>query len=397
MEKHYDRIYAAINLDAINHNTEVIKNGLSEHTKILAVVKTDGYGHGAIPIAKELEGKEEIYGFATATAEEAFILRKIGIKKPILVLGYVFPYAYEEIVKREIRIALFRKDTVELLAREAKIQGKKAYIHIKTDTGMNRIGITPDEEGFQFVEEVIKYPEIEIEGIFTHFAKADQKDKEATLKQLDLFLAFAAMVEERLGIHIPLKHCANSAAALELLQTHLDLVRVGIAMYGLWPSEEIEKWKYPLKPAFSLHSHIIYLKKIGAGEEISYGGTYKTEKETLVATIPVGYGDGFPRSLSNKGFIFIHGKKAPIIGRICMDQFMVDVTHIPGVKEGDKAVLIGEGLEEKITMEEMGILADRFNYELACVIGKRVPRIYYKKEKECYAKDYFDDYSFDKI
>ena len=397
MEKHYDRIFAAIDLDAINHNTKVISQALSENTKILAVVKTDGYGHGAVPIARELEKKECIFGFATATAEEAFILRKAGVEKPILVLGYVFPYAYEEIIDKEIRIAFFRKDQIQYLALAAKKQGKKAYVHIKTDTGMNRIGITPDQKGIEFMEEILSCPEIEVEGIFTHFAKADLKKKEATIKQFEKFQTFVELLEKRFNITIKLKHCANSAAALEMPSTHLDLVRVGISMYGLWPSEEIEKEKYPLKPAFSLHSHIVYLKTVMAGEEISYGGTFVAKKDTLVATIPVGYGDGFPRSLSNKGYIFVHGRKAPIIGRICMDQFMVDVTHISQVKEGDEAVLIGEGEEEKITMEEMGILADRFNYELACVIGKRVPRIYLKKEKECYAKDYFDDYSFDKI
>lgn len=397
MEKHYDRIYAAIDLDAINHNTNSIYKKLSPGTKIMAVVKTDGYGHGAVPIARELEKKDSIFGFATATAEEALILRKAGIEKPILVLGYVFPYSYEELIAEDIRITLFRKDMIWELEKEAKKQKKHSLVHIKVDTGMNRIGITPDQKGLDFVQEVASHPSIKIEGMFTHFAKADCRDKDAALTQYKKFANFCEQTEKCLKMRIPMKHCANSAAALELPQTHMDLVRTGISIYGLWPSEEIKKECWDLKPAFSLHSHIVYVKSLPAGEEISYGGTYITKKETIVATIPVGYGDGFPRSLSGTGYVFIHGKKAPILGRVCMDQFMVDVTHIPGVKEGDEVILIGEGEKESITMEDMGERAQRFNYELVCVIGKRVPRIYYKKEKECYAKDYFDDYSFDKI
>lgn len=397
MEKHYDRIYAAIDLDAINHNIEVLSKTLSKDTKIMAVVKTDGYGHGAIPISRELEKKDYIYGFATATAEEALILRKAGIEKPILVLGYVFPYAYQALIEEEIRFTLFRKDMLLELSEEAKRQGKKAIVHVKVDTGMNRIGILPDEQGISFLKDTLLEPMILLEGIFTHFAKADYMDKEAAFGQFDRFLSFCDKAEQQLGCQIPMKHCANSAAALEMKPTHLDIVRIGISIYGLWPSEEINKQNYDLKPAFSLRSHIVYIKNLKAGEEISYGGSYITEKETVVATIPVGYGDGYPRSLSNVGAVLIRGQKAPIIGRVCMDQFMVDVTHIPEVKEGDEVILIGGSKETVITMEEVGMLADRFNYELACVIGKRVPRIYYKKEKECYAKDYFDDYRFDKI
>ena len=397
MEKHYDRIYAAIDLDGINHNIEVLSKTLSIGTKIIAVVKTDGYGHGAVPISRELEKKEYVYGFATATAEEALILRKAGIEKPILVLGYVFPYAFRALIEEDIRFTLFRKDMMAELSEEARRQNKKAIVHIKVDTGMNRIGILPDEEGISFIQQAILNPMIELEGIFTHFSKADYMIKQPAFEQFNRFLDFCEKVEEKLCYKIPMKHCANSAATLEMKPTHMDMVRVGISIYGLWPSEEINKKNHDLKPVFSLRSHIVYVKKLNPGAEISYGGSFITKKETLVATIPVGYGDGYPRSLSNVGSVLIHGKRAPIIGKVCMDQFMVDVTDISDVKEGDEVILIGEAGEERITMEEVGLLADRFNYELACVIGKRVPRIYYKKEKECYAKDYFDDYRFDKI
>ncbi len=397
MKKHYERIYAAIDLDAISHNMNNIAQKLSSDTRIISVVKTDGYGHGAVPIAKELEDKEFMYGFATATAEEAFILRKAGIRKPILVLGYVFPYTYEQMIKEDIRFAVFREDMLELIEEEAAKQNKSALVHIKVDTGMSRIGILPDENGSSYIEKVLQCKHIKIEGIFTHFAKADYEEKADANKQFLIFRNFCKEIEKRFEIKIPIKHCANSAAALEMPETHMDLVRVGISMYGLWPSEEIKKESWDLKPAFSLHSHIVYLKTLDAGKEISYGGTFVTKKSTKVATIPVGYGDGYPRTLSNIGHVLIHGQRAPILGRICMDQFMVDVTDIQDVKEGDEVVLIGNSGEENITMEALGELADRFNYELVCVIGKRVPRIYYKAGIQCYAKDYFNDYSLDRI
>ena len=397
MKKHYDRIFASINLDAISHNIDNIANLLSSKTKILSVVKTDGYGHGAVPIALELEAKEYMYGFATATAEEAFVLRKAGIQKPILVLGYVFPYTYSQMIKDDIRIALFREDMIAQIESEAMKLNKKARVHIKVDTGMGRIGIAPDESGCNFVQKVLHSDWIEVEGIFTHFAKADCAEKADANMQYQIFTHFCHSIEERFQIQIPLKHCANSAAALEMPNTHMDLVRIGISTYGLWPSEEVDKKCCELKPAFSLHSHIVYLKTLDAGKEISYGGTYITQKTTKIATIPAGYGDGYPRTLSNIGYVLIRGKKAPILGRICMDQFMVDVTDIQDVSEGDEVVLIGSMGNEMITMENLGNMADRFNYELACVIGKRVPRIYIKDNVECYAKDYFNDYRFEEI
>ena len=391
MNKHYDRIYAAIDLDAISHNMDKISELLSQGTKMISVVKTDGYGHGAVPIAKELEHKSYMFGFATATAEEALILRKAGIKKPILVLGYVFPYAYEQMIKQEIRFTVFREDMLSQIEEEAVKQNKTAMVHVKVDTGMGRIGIFPNEDGYAFMEKVLQYRHIKIEGIFTHFAKADCLEKKDANQQLVIFRKFCEKAEQRFQIQIPMKHCANSAAALEMPETHMDVVRIGISTYGLWPSEEVKKSACDLKPAFSLHSHIVYLKTLEMGKQISYGGTYVTTKHTKVATIPVGYGDGYPRTLSNKGYVLIHGKKAPILGRVCMDQLMVDVSEIEDVKMGDEVVLIGNSGQETITMEALGDLADRFNYELACDIGKRVPRTYYKNGKQCYAKDYFND------
>ena len=395
--KHYDRIYAAIDLDAISHNMDLLYKHLDKQTKIIAVVKTDGYGHGAVPIARELESRDYLFGFATATAEEALCLRKAGIVKPLLVLGYVFPYAFEELVREDIRFTLFREDMIAQLKEEAARQGKEAIVHIKVDTGMSRIGIRPDEEGLSFLEQVFASPGLKVEGIFTHFARADEADKKAAYKQFSRFETFVRQVEEGFQVQIPIKHCANSAAILEMPDVRMDMVRAGISLYGMWPWEGNHHMQLPLKPAFSLHSRIVFLKTLEAGREISYGGTYVTKEQMRVATIPVGYGDGYPRTLSGKGYVLVHGKKAPILGKICMDQFMINVSHIPETKEGDEVILIGSNGKEHITMEELGELAERFNYELACVIGKRVPRIYSKEGKECYAKDYFDDYYFEKI
>ena len=397
MKKHYERIYAAIDLDAISHNMDNIAKLVSSNTKIIAVVKTDGYGHGAVPIARELESKEYMHGFATATSEEAFILRKAGIQKPILVLGYVFPYAYARMIHEDIRFTVFREDMLLQIEEEARLQGKMAHVHVKIDTGMSRVGIAPDKYGSNYIEKILQSNWIALEGIFTHFAKADYADKTDANMQYQIFSKFCNEIEQRFNIEIPFKHCANSAATLEMPSTHMDLVRVGISTYGLWPSEEVSKDSCNLKAAFSLHSHIVFLKTLDAGKEISYGGTFITKKSTKIATIPVGYGDGYPRTLSNIGYVLIHGKKAPILGKICMDQFMVDVTDIEDVAEGDEVVLIGSMGNETITMEALGNLANRFNYELVCVIGKRVPRIYYKNNMECYAKDYFNDYRFDEI
>ena len=311
-------------------------------------------------------------------------------------MGYSFPSAYDAIVEQDIRATVFEYESAAELSKIAFQKGKTAKIHLKVDTGMNRIGMRPDESGILMTKKIVKLPGIEIEGIFTHFAKADESDKTGVNAQISKFNTFLKALEDE-GIDIPIKHCSNSAGIIDIPSCNMNMVRAGIILYGLWPSEEIKKEQHSLKAAFSLHSHIVFIKTVEAGKEISYAGTFVTQKETKVATVPVGYGDGYPRSLSNKGYVLVHGQKAPILGRVCMDQFMIDVTHIKEAKEGDEVVLIGKQGEEVITMEALGEQADRFNYELACVIGKRVPRIYLKNKKECYAKDYFNDYFLDKI
>lgn len=372
----YARGYALVDLDAIVSNMKNMKAHIKADTKMIGVIKTDGYGHGSVPIAKKLAAYDFMYGFAVATAEEAFELRDNDINLPILVLGYTFPYSYERMIAQDIRSTVFRLDTVEALAAEAKKQQKKAKVHIKVDTGMNRIGIKPDQEGFSFVEQISRMENIEIEGVFTHFASADEKDKTNARKQLAKFKEFTDRIEKELGLTGLIKDCSNSAGILEMPEANMDMVRAGITLYGLAPSADVDMSVVDLKPALSLYSTVVYTKWLAVGEPVSYGGTYVTDKETRIATIPLGYGDGYPRSLSGKGYVLIRGKKAPIIGRVCMDQFMVDVTDIDGVCEGDKVTLIGRDGEEEISANELGELSGRFNYELMCDLGKRIPRVY---------------------
>lgn len=390
----YERIYAEVDLDAIRRNMDNMKANIAPQTQMIGVIKADGYGHGSIPIARELEPLPYLYGFATATFEEAHILRRSGVKKPILILGYTFPYCYRGLVTEEIRTALFRMDAAKKLSEEAVCAGKEAFVHVKVDTGMSRIGILPDDAGLRFVKEVSGLPGIRIEGIFTHFAKADHRDKSDAVKQSRIFAAFTDRVERELGLHIPLRHCSNSAGIIRMPEANMDVVRAGITLYGLWPSDEVERDIVPLTPALSLKSHIVYIKEMEEGREISYGGTFRTEKGMKVATIPVGYADGYPRSLSNKGYVLIHGKRANILGRVCMDQMMVDVTEIPQAREGDPVTLLGAEGNESISAEEMGDLSGRFNYELVCDIGKRVPRVYKKGGKIAGTKDYYEDFEY---
>ena len=264
-------------------------------------------------------------------------------------------------------------------------------IHIAVDTGMSRIGIRPDDSGLAFVKKAMETEGIEIEGIFTHFATADEADKTKTYAQLERFTSFTEGIEKQLGLKIPLRHAANSAGILEIAEAQLDSVRAGIILYGLMPSDETDPNTAVLHPILSLYSHVVFIKELEAGREISYGGTFTTQKPMRVATIPLGYGDGYPRLLSNKGSVLICGKRAPILGKVCMDQFMVDVTDIPEAKEGSLVTLIGCDGKEKVTMEELGALSGRINYELACCLGKRIPRIYVKDGKTVYTKDYFED------
>jgi alanine racemase len=384
MLEEYSRVYAKVDIEAIKFNLMSMKKNIPDHTKIMAVVKTDAYGHGAVRIAQELEEVDYIWGYAVATAEEAFELRDNAVKKPILILGYTFPYAYERMLIEGIRPTVFRKDMLEELnecAGKLIARGElrsKAPIHIAVDTGMSRIGITPDDEGAEFVRDALKYDNLQIEGVFTHFARADEKDLSNVKEKEALFSKFVDRLESENNIKIPFKHCANSASIIAVPESSMDMVRAGVTMYGMWPSEDVPKDIVDLKPTMELISHIVMIKEVPAGTPVSYGGTFVTERPTKIATIPVGYGDGYPRSLSNKGYVLIDGKRANILGRVCMDQFMVDVTDIPRASEGDEVVLMGKDKTsgEEISAELLGDMSGRFNYELTCDISKRVPRIF---------------------
>lgn len=386
----YERVYAQIDLDAIRDNVIAMKKHISNDTKILAVIKTDGYGHGAIPIAKELEEEECVFGYAVATAEEALDLRKNEINKPILILGYTFPGKYEELIRHRISMAVFREDSLNEISQIAAKVGEKALVHIKVDTGMGRIGVMPDETGLAFAQKILNNEFLCLEGVFTHFAKADEQDKTFTYGQIEKYRNFVGEIEKRYNYNIPIKHTSNSAGIIDLREANMNLVRAGIILYGLWPSEEVGKELLVLKPALSLYSTIVFIKDVKPGTTVSYGGTFVAKENMKIATIPVGYGDGYPRSLSGKGYVLIHGKKAPILGRVCMDQFMVDVTHIENVKMGDKVTLIGTDGEENISVEELGTLADKFNYEFVCGLSKRIPRIFVKDKKVIGTENYFE-------
>lgn len=386
--KKYSRVMARIDLDAIAYNMEQMHRNIDAKTKMIGVVKTDGYGHGAIPVARMLEAYEYVWGFATATLDEAVLLRKNGIRKPILVLGCIFPDQFEEMLKHEIRMTMYQEEQMQELSDLAVQLDRQAYFHVKLETGMSRLGFAPTDESVEAIKRIIALPHMEAEGIFTHFAKADEADKTYTKQQLAIFHKMTSKLKES-GVTFDYEHCSNSAGIIDVREANCDLVRAGIAIYGLYPSQEVSKKAVELKPALSLISHVEYVKTISAGTSVSYGGTFVAEKEMKIATIPVGYGDGYPRSLSNKAHVLIHGKRAPIIGRVCMDQFMVDVTGIDEVKFGDQAVLIGRDGEETITVDQLSELADRFNYEFICDLGKRIPRVYYRDGKIVEQIDYF--------
>ena len=375
------RVKAVISLDAVEQNFREMRKNIAEDTKMIAVVKADAYGHGAGPIAHLIEGYDYIWGFAAATAEEAVHLRENGVTKPILILGIVFEEYYPELVRDDIRLAVCEYEEAEKLSKEAVLQNKTVHIHIALDTGMTRIGYADIPESVEEIKKIAGLPNLEIEGMFTHFSRADEYDRSPAMVQLERYQKFSDLVEAA-GVEIPLHHCSNSAGIIRVPEANLSIVRAGITIYGIYPSSEVERDIVKLTPVMELKSHVTYVKDVPEGAAISYGGTYVADKKRRVATIPVGYADGYPRQLSNKGWVLIHGKKAPILGRVCMDQFMVDVTEIGDVKKGDEVTLLGRDGDEFISIEEIGDLCGRFSYEFACDISPRVPRVYIKDGKE---------------
>ena len=366
------RVCAYIKLENIKKNVDSVKRQLKPSTKILAVVKADAYGHGAVPIAKYLE--TAVWGFAGATVSEGAELRAAGIKKPILVLGYAFSDEIADVVKNDLSITVFSYRVAFEISKYASNLRKSVKIHIKLDTGMGRIGFECCDRTLDDVEKISRLPSLTIEGIFTHFSRSDEHDKTFTEQQYTKFMNMVNALEAK-GVDVGLKHCANSAAIIDSPEMQLDMVRLGVALYGMWPSDEVSRDSVNLLPAMSIESHVTHVKKVPAGTPISYGGTFVTERETTIATVPVGYGDGYARSLSGKGKVLINGEFLPIVGRVCMDQFMVDVTGF-NISVGDRVVLLGKDGDFAITMEDLGRMSGRFNYEFACDINQRVPRVY---------------------
>ena len=368
------RTWADISLDNLNHNYQQLRAKIPSGCRLLGVVKADAYGHGAVPVASYLENQVDY--FATATIEEAVELRENGISAPILILGYVSPSQYGDLVEYDITQTIDSYAQALALEKEAARQNRKAKAHLAVDTGMTRIGFQVTEHDADEAAKIADLPHIELEGMFTHFSCADQEDKTYCSMQMEKYDKMTALLAER-GVTIPLRHICNSAGIMEFDDHHFEMVRSGIITYGIYPSEEVKKERLDLIPALSWKSHVIHVKEVGPGIGVSYGATYVTEKPmTRIATVSAGYADGYPRALSNQGCVLIHGKKAPIIGRICMDQMMVDVTDIPDVQVEDVVTLVGTDGDETITIEEIANPAARFDYEMLCDISSRVTRVY---------------------
>ncbi len=372
METYY-RCWAEVSLPAIRHNLMEAKKRLDPAVKTLAVIKADAYGHGAVRVGKYIEDISDF--FAVATAKEAEELRTAGIRIPILILGYTSAEESAELVRLDIRPAVYSVAMAEALDLEAGKQRKKAGIHIALDTGMTRIGYPPTEGAADEIARISRLPNIEIEGIFSHFSCADMTDKAYTSMQAEAFERMLEMLGKR-GVRIPVRHICNSAGIMDFADYRYDMVRAGIILYGIYPSEEVIKENLDLQPALSWKARVVHVKEVGPGTSVGYGASWTADKKTKIATVSAGYADGYPRALSNRGRVLIRGQYAPIIGRVCMDLFMVDVSEIPDVRTEDVVTLIGRDGDGHIPVEEVADPAGRFNYEMLCNISARVPRVY---------------------
>ena len=373
MEINIRPVWAEVDLNSIENNMKEIKKNLN-NKEIIAVIKADAYGHGAIDIAPVLlkNGADKL---AVAVITEALQLRNNNIKAPILVLGYTPITFIDDIINNNIQQTVYSYEYAKELSDAASNLNSKVDIHIALDTGMGRVGFLLNEEGIRDIEKISKLKNINITGIFTHFSSADEEDKQYTKYQIEEFNKFTKELENR-GIYLGCKHASNSAGILDLKEAHLDAVRPGIILYGYYPSNEVEKNKIKIKPALTLKCQIVHVKKLPEGKYISYGRKFKTERESIIATLPIGYADGYSRSLYNKAKVIVNGKLVPIIGRICMDQCMIDVTDVGEVKVGDEVILLGKDNDVVFDADIIAELMDTINYEVLCTIGRRVPRVY---------------------
>jgi len=368
-------VWAEINLQAIAHNVRQLAGVISPDTGLMAVVKANAYGHGAVQVARTALQNGAIY-LGVARVAEGEALRQAGIEAPVLVLGYTPPASYPSLLRNNLAQTISSLGEAGELSAAAAREGKKAVIHIKADTGMSRLGFRSTDTGAERdILSIASLPHLEVEGIFTHFAAADSKNKDYTMAQWSKFNDLLQSLAVK-GLGFRYRHAANSAAIIDLPETNLDMVRAGIAMYGAYPSAEVKKNRVSLQPAMTVKALVAHAKKVPAGTGISYGVTYTTPEQTMVATIPAGYADGYSRLLSSRGEVLVRGRRAPVIGRICMDQFMVDVGRIPGVIPGEEVVLLGRQNGEEISADELAAKTGTISYEVFCMINARVPRIY---------------------
>ncbi len=374
--------YAKINLDALKENITAIKT--YTNTPVMAVIKADAYGHGAVEFAKVLAS--EVAFFGVATLAEALQLRQSGVRKPILMLGHTPAALFPQVVKHGIRATISSYEDAATLSAEAVRQGVTAPFHFAVDTGMSRIGFQVTEADADLCKKIVLLPNLQVEGLFTHFSNADDGDQARTEGQKVLYEKFLEMLRLR-GVNIPIRHTENSAALINFTD-HCDMVRAGIILYGNYPSDEVQKANVPLKPVLSWYARVTHVKTLEAGRTVGYGATYTVTKPCMVATVSVGYADGYRRLLSNKGHVLIRGKAAPILGRVCMDQIVVDVTDIAGVMPGDPVTLIGKDGDLEITADQMADWAETISYEIFCGISRRVPRVYVENGKTVSVKEF---------
>lgn len=374
-----ERVLALIDLDALEYNIKSIRKKTPEGTGIIGVIKADAYGHGSVEVAQVLLENGADW-FAVAVVDEGLNLRKHGINAPILLLGYTPELRFEDVINNGFIQTMYSYEMAEKLSKTAVRLGKTAVVHIKIDTGMGRIGYRVNDEAADEIVRISKLPGIEVNGMFTHFAASDEADKAYTNMQFERFMKMDKMLKDR-GLNIPVRHAANSAAIMDIDSMMLNMVRPGIILYGAYPSDEVIKENLDLRPVMSIKTHVSFVKEVEKGDCISYGRTYTAPDKRKIATIPVGYADGFIRAYAKEGKVLIKGKFAPIVGRICMDQFMVDVTDIDDVKINDEVVLMGTQGENSITADDIAKALNTINYEVFCTLSKRVPRQYIRNGK----------------
>lgn len=387
MEYKLNRAWAEIDLNAIAHNVREIRKLTGSRVEMMGVVKADAYGHGVLEVVRTLLDNG-VTQLAVSMLDEAIQIRKMGIDVPILILSYTDPARAEEIVENELTQTVFSFDLPQALSTASVKLEKSVKIHIKVDTGMTRVGFMPGYNAVKNIMEIGRMPGLIIEGIFTHFASADERERDYTYMQFERFMSLCTELG-RVGIHIPLKHVCNSAGTIQYPEMHLDMVRPGVILYGLYPSQDVDKDKIHLKPAMTLKANVIFVKDVEPDVCISYGRTFRTTRPSKIATIPIGYADGYTRLLSNKGRMLVNGEFAPIVGRVCMDQCMIDVTDLKNeVRAGDEVVVFGSQNGACISVEELAAEIGTINYELVCIIGKRIPRVYLKSGEICSILNY---------